>query len=381
MSAEEVFNNAKIVLADEVINGSVCVEDGKIKDIDPNNSHAPGAIDLDGDFLIPGLVELHTDNMEKHFTPRPGVKWPEIPAIFAHDAMVSTAGITTVFNAIATGDVIDGSSRIERFHHMTNAVRHANESNMTRADHLLHIRCEVTYKLTLENFTALVDDPLVKLVSVMDHSPGQRQFVNVNKYREYYQGKYKMSDEEIQKLIDRQTKNSREIGHSHRKAIAEMCRERGLSLASHDDATEAHVSEAIEDGMRIAEFPTTVEAAKASRESGLHVLMGAPNVVRGFSHSGNVSARDLARDGLLDTLSSDYVPHALLHSAFILEETVDHISLPEAIQMVSRNPADAAGLDDRGEIAIGKRADLVQVKVMDEAPLVRKVWREGTRVV
>ena len=381
MNRETVITNAQIVLGDEVINGSVCIEGGLIKDVSDSSSSAANAVDLDGDYLTPGLVELHTDNLEKHFTPRPGVKWPEIPAIFAHDAMVATAGITTVFNAVATGDVLASSARIERFHHMTKAVRQANETQLARAEHLLHIRCELTYEPTLENFKSLVDDPLVKLVSVMDHSPGQRQFANIDKYREYYQGKYNMSEDEIQELIERQTSTSQRIGQTHRKEIAKMCKERGLSLASHDDATAAHVAEAVEDGIVIAEFPTTVEAAKASREQGMHVLMGSPNVVRGFSHSGNVSARDLAAEGLLDTLSSDYVPNSLLHSAFILEEVIDHITLPQAIRMVSANPADAAGLDDRGEIAIGKRADLVQVKKMEDTPLARQVWREGLRVV
>ncbi|MGI1668701.1 MAG: alpha-D-ribose 1-methylphosphonate 5-triphosphate diphosphatase [Neptuniibacter sp.] len=381
MNRETVFTNARIVLNDEIINGSICVQDGDIKAISESPSSASNAIDLDGDFLMPGLVELHTDNLEKHFTPRPGVKWPEVPAIFAHDAMVATAGITTVFNAVATGDVMENSARIERFHHMVEGVRHANDSKMARAEHLLHIRCELTYELTLENFKNLVDDPLVKLVSVMDHSPGQRQFANIDKYKEYYQGKYHMNESQIQALIERQTANSERIGSKHRKEIAQLCRERGLSLASHDDATSAHVAEAVEDGIVIAEFPTTVEAAEESRKHGLHVLMGSPNAVRGLSHSGNVSARDLAAKGLLDTLSSDYVPNSLLHSAFVLEEVVDHISLPQAIRMVSTNPADAAGLDDRGEIALGKRADLIKVKKLEKAPLVRQVWRQGIRVI
>lgn len=381
MSIETIFSNAQIVLPDRVISGTLCVHGDHIDAIDEGRSQLPNAIDLGGDFLIPGLIELHTDNLEKHFTPRPTVSWPAMPAIFAHDAAVASAGITTVFNAVATGDVIQGSSRIQRFKQMTEAVRQAHASDMTRAEHLLHIRCEITYEPTLTNFESVVDDPLVKLVSVMDHSPGQRQFADINKYREYYQGKYKLTDDEMQAQIERQTDTSRRLGRHHRQAIAEMCRDRGLSLASHDDATIEHVAEAVSDGMSIAEFPTTVGAAQASREHGLHVLMGAPNVVRGFSHSGNVSARDLAQQGLLDTLSSDYVPNSLLHAAFILTQHIDHIKLPEAVAMISLNPADAAGLHDRGSIATGKRADLVHVRRIDDVPVVRQVWRQGTRVV
>ncbi|WP_078119226.1 alpha-D-ribose 1-methylphosphonate 5-triphosphate diphosphatase [Thiosocius teredinicola] len=381
MNSETVLSNAQIVMPDCVIKGTVCLHDGKIKAVDEGHSQLPSVVDLDGDYLIAGLIELHTDNLEKHFSPRPTVSWPAMPAIFAHDAAVASAGITTVFNAVATGDVIQGSSRIQRFRHMTEAVRQAHASDLTRAEHLLHIRCEVTYEPTLENFTSIVDDPLVKLVSVMDHSPGQRQFADINKYREYYQGKYKLSDEEMEAQIQRQTETSLRLGRHHRAAIAEMCRERGLSLASHDDATIEHVEEAVADGMSIAEFPTTVGAANASRHHGLHVLMGAPNVVRGFSHSGNVSARELAQQGLLDTLSSDYVPNSLLHAAFVLAQHIDHIQLPEAVAMVNLNPADAAGLHDRGSIAVDKRADLIRVRCVDDVPVVRQVWRQGTRVV
>lgn len=380
MNNEQVFSNARIVLADEVVAGSLTVSDGRITGIDSGNTGVPHAQDMEGDYLIPGLVELHTDHMEKHFTPRPGVAWPAIPALLAHDAAVACAGITTVLNAVATGSVVESASRNERFHDMINSLHQASAAGATRAEHLLHVRCELTYEPTLELFESMVNDPLLRMVSVMDHAPGQRQFVNIDKYEEYYKGKYKMSDAELDKLTERQLDISQRLGPGYRRSITSTCRERGLALASHDDATSAHVEEAVGDGMRIAEFPTTLEAARAAREHGLHVMMGSPNAVRGFSHSGNVSARDLARDGLMDTLSSDYVPASLLHSAFIIDETIEHISLAEAIGMVTRNPADAAGMNDRGEIAAGKRADLVQVRQLEHAPHIRQVWREGQRV-
>jgi alpha-D-ribose 1-methylphosphonate 5-triphosphate diphosphatase len=381
MNRQTVLTNARLVLDDEVVHGSVVMEGERIIAVDQGGSGLPGAVDLEGDYLLPGLVELHTDNLEKHFTPRPGVKWPQMPAIFAHDAAIAGAGITTVFNAVATGDVLERSGRVERFGEMAASIRRAADSGLTRAEHLMHIRCELAYELTLENFHRMLGEPLLRLVSVMDHSPGQRQFANIDKYREYYQGKYHLGEDEIQALVDRQTDVSQRVGRQQREAIAGLCREHGLALASHDDATVDHVREAVGDGVSIAEFPTTIEAARASREHGLHVLMGAPNVVRGFSHSGNVSARDLADGGLLDTLSSDYVPNSLLHAAFILEHHIGHIGLPQAIAMVSRNPAHAAGLHDRGRVAEGLRADLVQVKLLLETPVVRQVWRAGQRVI
>ena len=150
-------------------------------------------------------------------------------------------------------------------------------------------------------------------------------------------------------------------------------------MASHDDATAAHVDESHALGMEIAEFPTTEEAASLSHQKGLKVLMGAPNVVRGGSHSSNISAHFLAQLGLLDILSSDYYPSSLLQAAFML--TQEHIgySLPQAIRTVSKNPAESVHLHDRGEIAIGKIADLVQVK-HTVLPMVQQVWKQGKRV-
>jgi len=166
-----------------------------------------------------------------------------------------------------------------------------------------------------------------------------------------------------------------------RKAIADLCRKRGIVLASHDDATRAHVDEAVEQGIHVAEFPTTLEAAAASKQAGLSVLMGAPNMVRGGSHSGNVSARELVEHGHLDILSSDYIPFSLIQSTFFLGETVEGITLPDAVRLVTKNPANAVGFDDRGVIEVGKRADLVRVRVDEHIPVVRTVWREGRRVV
>jgi len=190
-----------------------------------------------------------------------------------------------------------------------------------------------------------------------------------------------MTEQEFQDFCKLRIAQSEANSDRNRGVIAETCKDRGIVLASHDDATLEHVEEAVQQGIHVAEFPTTMEAARASKEAGMAVLMGAPNVVRGGSHSGNIAARELAENNLLDILSSDYIPFSLIQSAFYLDNEVDAISLPQAIQMVSKNPAKACGLDDRGKIAIGKRGDLVRVGVDHAIPIVRTVWREGRRVV
>jgi alpha-D-ribose 1-methylphosphonate 5-triphosphate diphosphatase len=220
----------------------------------------------------------------------------------------------------------------------------------------------------------------VDMVSIMDHTPGQRQFATVEKYRDYYMNKYGYTAEQFDEFLERQMAAHERYSASNRSAIVALAKQQGLAIASHDDATSAHVEEAIADGMTIAEFPTTIAAAALSHERGMQVLMGAPNVIRGGSHSGNVSALDLAERGLLDILSSDYVPGSLLQSAFRLAEG-KHISLPQSVAKVSRNPAAAVGLTDRGEIAPGKRADLVHVRDVEGLAVVRTVWREGKRVI
>ena len=193
-------------------------------------------------------------------------------------------------------------------------------------------------------------------------------------------GKYHLSVAEMDAFIEEQIANSKQYSDRHRQQIVQECHLRGLSIASHDDATLAHVQESASLGMAIAEFPTTLEAAKASHSLGLSVLMGAPNIVRGGSHSGNIAAAELARLGVLDILSSDYYPASLLQAALQLADLDNDYDLAKAIATVSLNPARAAGLDDRGEIRTGLRADLVQARLHDKQVVVQQVWRQAKRV-
>jgi alpha-D-ribose 1-methylphosphonate 5-triphosphate diphosphatase len=264
---------------------------------------------------------------------------------------------------------------------LADAIESGVRENRLRADHFLHLRCEVSAADCLEGFALFENDDRVKLASLMDHAPGQRQFAEVETYRTYYMRKLKLNDEEFRLHCEKRMADSDAYSAKHRRAIADLSGARGIVLASHDDATSAHVDESLDHGVRIAEFPTTLEAASASKGAGLSILMGAPNIVRGGSHSGNIAARDLVDNGSLDILSSDYIPFSLIQSAFGLASGERPIGLPEAIRLVSKNPADAMRMDDRGEIAVGKRADLVRARTRSAIPVVRTVWREGERVL
>jgi len=377
MSAETLIRNARIVLPGEVISGSLAARDGVIAAIDEGGAAGE---DFEGDYLIPGLVELHTDHLENHYHPRPNVYWNPLMALQAHDAQIAGSGITTVFDALRIGadpELPDMDAHAAR---LLEAIETGDADGRLRAEHFVHLRCELPTADVVAHFEQFVAHPMVKLASVMDHTPGQRQFQSVETYSAYYQPRLRLSDAELAAFIAARHAEQALYSDANRRAIFARGKAAGIAFASHDDATLAHVEESLRDGVSIAEFPTTLVAAQASHDAGLAVLMGAPNVVRGKSHSGNISAIELARAGCLDVLSSDYVPFALLHAAFVLADKVETVSLPAAVAMVSANPARAAGLADRGEIVIGKRADLVRVRLMDGLPVVRAVYRQGRRV-
>ncbi|MGF1803138.1 alpha-D-ribose 1-methylphosphonate 5-triphosphate diphosphatase [Vibrio gigantis] len=375
-----IITNVNLVLENEVVRGSVELRDGLIANMSDSTSQLPGAFDGENGFLMPGLIELHTDNLEKYFTPRPKVNWPPLSAMSAHDTQLIGSGITTVLDAVALGDYRDGN-RQENLDQFINTVAESQKRGLTRAEHRIHLRCEVPHSTTVGLFERYVNMPEVQLVSVMDHAPGQRQFVNLDKYRTYYQGKYNMTDAEMAVYEKDQVAQSQRWSKQNRDEITRQCRDLNIPTASHDDATSAHVTESKELGMVIAEFPTTVEAAKRSHELGLKVMMGAPNVIRGGSHSGNVAAHELASLGVLDILSSDYYPVSLLDAVFTLvNDERNHLDMAQAVQLATLNPAQALGLHDRGVIAEGKRADLVLAHRVDGHQLVSRVWREGKKV-
>ena len=381
MTAQElILTNAHVVLRDDEFNGSVVVRDSKIAEIDDGRSGLSAAVDCEGDYLLPGLIEMHTDNMEKHFVPRPKTHWPyPMAAAIAHDTQIIGAGITTVLDAMAVGEYDAESMRRQLLGEAIAAIKHGRKENYFRSEHLIHLRCEVADPFVVEIFEPHKADPLLKLVSVMDHTPGQRQYRDVEQMAKYYRGK-KWTEEKIESYFQGAIENQKKYSAKHRKEIVALCRAANIPLASHDDTDIEHVEESAAEGMVIAEFPITLPAATRARELGMGTIMGAPNVVRGGSHSGNIAALEVAREGQLDGLSSDYVPAALLHAAFLLHEQAP-MPLPEAVAKVSANVADMLGLDDRGRIAHGLKADLVRVRHTEQAPLVRSVWRDGERMM
>ncbi|MEM7252630.1 MAG: alpha-D-ribose 1-methylphosphonate 5-triphosphate diphosphatase, partial [Pseudomonadota bacterium] len=332
---ELIITNATIVMRDDIRRGSVLVRDGVIADIAPSTTQHQHAIDLDGDFLLPGLIEMHTDDAERHFSPRSGYLWPaSISALLAHDAQLAGAGITTVYDAISVGTYSPTSLRPKILASLIDAIEQAAGADILRADHRIHLRCEVSDDNVIEQFSPYASHPLVQLVSLMDHTPGQRQWQNLDDLRRFQ--KTKMSDRDWAQFVEDSIARRSQNAAAYRAEIVRHAQSRGIPIATHDDTTVEHVDEAIRDGANISEFPTTRNAATAAKAKGMATVMGAPNVVRGGSHSGNVAATELAEAGLLDGLSSDYMPMSLIDAPFVLHEK-HGLPIPGAIALVSSN--------------------------------------------
>lgn len=379
-AAEMVFSDARLVLEGEVLRGSVIMRAGRIASVDPGASRVPGAVDCGGDLLIPGLIELHTDNLERHMQPRPKVHWPHAAAILGHDAELASVGITTVFDAMRVGSVIEGARTDYRKYAraVASELMAVRARGALRISHFLHLRAEVCSETLLEELAEFDAADRVGILSLMDHTPGQRQFRDLAKHRDYVCGKHGLSEAEFADHVAHLSELRARVGARHEQGAVAAARRLGAVLASHDDTTADHVRVSAGHGIRLAEFPTTVEAAKACQAEEISVMMGAPNLIRGGSHSGNVAARDLAERGLLDILSSDYVPSSLITAAFRLGDLWG--DLPRAIATVSAAPARATGLEDRGRIAPGLQADLVRVSMMGDLPVIRGVWSHGRQV-
>jgi alpha-D-ribose 1-methylphosphonate 5-triphosphate diphosphatase len=390
MTRETVLSNARIVGAEEIAHGSVLIRDGLIADLSSGVSAA--GEDLGGEYLLPGVVELHTDHLEYHLSPRPGVQWDPLPAVLACDAQLTAAGATTVFDAvrIGTGGTGKRNAATGAARHLADSIELAAEAGLLRADHAIHVRCEVSCPDCLDAFGEFADDPHVRLVSLMDHTPGQRQYADIEVFKRYHIGRGHVTEAGFDAFVAPLIERSARYADVHRRAIAQLAAQRGITLATHDDATREHVAESVALGVRICEFPTTVLAAGAADSCGQHIVMGAPNLVRGGSQSGNVAAAELLERGLLHILSSDYVPSSPLQAVFQLAAD-GVLGLADGARLISGNPARSVGLDDRGEIAVGQRADLVRVQPHDlpaterhplgrRVPVVRAVYRQGDRV-
>jgi len=379
MTTETILTNAVLVLPDMVLAGTLTVRGDTIAAINSGRSFSSGAIDMDGDYLIPGVVDVHTDNLERQVLPRSLARWPSRSAMVAHDAQCAAAGVTTILDALCLGDLGFDTGRIQTFWDGVADLDALTPTGLLKSRHYLHLRCEVPALDMLDCFDAVADHPLVRLISLMDHSPGVGQYADIEFYRNLRR-RGGLDEATVDRRIAELREQRARVRDPNRRALLDRARGRGIALASHDDRTVDEIAENARDGIRISEFPVTMEAAEAAKAAGMDVIAGAPNMVRGGSHSGNIAAADLLRSGWVDVFASDYVPPALIEAAFrVAREGL--ADLPEAVAMITSRAAELAGLPDRGKLDVGQRADLVRVRVHETLPVVRQVWSGGERVI
>jgi len=376
-----ILSNARVVTPDHVLHGSVVVENGELVEIHEGPSRHAQAIDFGGDYLLPGLVDIHTDHFEKHLYPRAHVRWDFTRAALAHDAQIIGGGVTTVFDSLCVGATTDNPERAEILKPMIEALEQAQSTGMLRAEHLVHLRCELTDPATPQLTADNIDREIVRVISVMEHLPGIRQSRDIEAYVARACKSTGESPERVREKIKVLVAEKSHIAATTRPDIVALARTRSMPLMSHDDTDIAHIEEGVAEGVSISEFPCSMEAAEAARAAGMHIVAGAPNLVRGGSQSGNIAVRDLLRARLVDILASDYVPRSMLDAPFMIaaDPGLDY-DLPSAVAMVTRSPALAGNLPDRGAIKTGLKADLIRVDLQQGHPFVKSAWRSGHRV-
>ncbi|MBI2782550.1 MAG: alpha-D-ribose 1-methylphosphonate 5-triphosphate diphosphatase [Gammaproteobacteria bacterium] len=371
------LTGARVVLPDAVLeDAAVLIEDGVIAAINPESGRGAPAIDLRGKTLIPGMIDLHCDALEKEVEPRPNVHFPLDFACAQADKRNAAAGVTTVFHALSFANEELGVRNNTFAAAVARAVHAWNPHGLI--DNRVHCRYEVTDPTAPGILLELMTAGEMHLLSVMDHSPGQGQFRDIAAYRDYLARTYKKSEVELAALMENKLAQAEGAMARIRRLIG-AAQAQGIRVASHDDDTPEKVATLHGLGVGISEFPINLESARAARERGMSTVFGAPSILRGKSQSGAVRALDAVKAGVADCLCADYHPAALIVAVFCLPELAA-ITLADAVRLVSANPARAAGLTDRGEIAIGKRADLVVVARVNGLAQANRVFSAGKPV-
>ena len=378
MNNHYYLTGARVVLENEVLpEAAVLIADGHIVAIDPSSGSAGAKeIDLRGHILMPGMIDLHCDALEKEAEPRPGVHFPFDFACAQADKRNAAAGITTVYHALSFANEL-GIRNNTTAAELARAV-HAWQQHAL-VDNRVHARYEITDATAPATLNEMLGNDEIHLMSFMDHTPGQGQFKSVEAYRTYQARNYEQDDAEFEVLLAEKLAQGGGAG-ARMEALAQAARALGIPIASHDDDRPEKIDLMLPLGVSLSEFPINLETAQAARAAGLATLFGAPNILRGKSQSGSMRALDAVIEGVADCLCGDYSPAALLPAVLQLPELAC-IELHEAVALVTCNAARAVGLHDRGVIASGKRADLLAVRHLGGLPQAARVWSSGIPVM
>jgi alpha-D-ribose 1-methylphosphonate 5-triphosphate diphosphatase len=371
------LTHATLVLPDQLLHDSaLLIEDGHIAAIDPAAHRVPAAasvIDLDGQTLMPGLVDVHCDAIEKEAEPRAGVLFPLDFAVAQVDRRNAAAGITTPYHALSFASREFGVRNNDTAAAVVRTVAASRAHSLV--DNRIHCRYEVTDAAALPVLEALMQEGMVDLISVMDHSPGQGQFKTLEAYLAYMMGNHGMTRDQAAEAAARKLHEQAGAGVRVERLLA-LARARGIPAASHDDDSPARIDTMRTLGVQMSEFPINLETARAAVAHGLPTILGAPNVLRGKSQSGSMRAIDAILAGTASMLCSDYQPSTLIAAVYAAARQAS-LPLPAAAALVTANPARACGLADRGRLQAGLRADLVAVAEVAGQPLVTHTWCAG----
>lgn len=368
------LTNARIILENEILSdGSLLIEDGIISAINPESVSDAEELNLAGQLLMPGMIDLHCDALEKEVEPRPGVHFPLEFACAQADKRNACAGITTVYHSLSFANEELGVRNNQFAAEIARAVHEWHPHGLV--DNRVHCRYEITDETGVPILKELLSERSMHLISMMDHTPGQGQFKNMAAYRDYLTRTYKKTSKEVDAIVERKIEAA-SGAYDRMLELAQAAHLAGISVASHDDDSSERVATMHSIGADISEFPITLEAAKAAKEVGMSTIFGAPNILRGKSQSGSMKAIEAIHEGVADCLCADYTPASLIVAVMRIPELSD-LDLPAAVRLVTSNPAKAAKLHDRGSIAVGKRADLIAIGKPGGLPQVSDVWVNG----
>ena len=359
----KTISNARIILPNEEITGSLIIENGLIVDIVPGRI-IPDSINLNKAYLAPGIIDIHSDHLEREISPRPNTRFPFSQAFQALDQRAVSSGITTLYNAISFFENKAKGRDAEIAFNICKVLDQAISEDRFQTKHYIHARLDTTNDQILEIIDQIVDIPYVRLAAYNDHTPGHRQYRNVENYITFTTKMFDRSVEEARESIKERQERALENSHV-RDEIHQCLSKKNIIIGSHDDETIEHVDLAIKHGCHFCEFPITEEAARYIRKKGILISMGAPNLILGRSTSNNVSCRDLIKNDLVDIFCSDYHLPAMLQTAIYLMS--QNTPSWKAFHYITRNPAKAVGMENiTGSIEIGKKADLIAFNINDQ---------------
>lgn len=351
---ETILRSKNVLINEEFIAADIVIQGENIKRVDAFGSNEV-AVDLGEKKIAPGIVDLHSDAIEKEIEPRPGATFSIETAVAELDKKLSMAGVTTMFHAIGFEENPKKKRSIDLAREQIEEIYEANKKHLG-VDNYIHARFELSSDEAVEPIKEVISKGMVKLVSLMDHSPGQGQFKSLESFKKYYGSYYGLNEDEVQSVVDKKLNKDEEkindlIAHS---------KKHNLTLLSHDDDCIQKLDGLLNLGVQISEFPLDLEVAKYAVSKGIATGMGAPNIVRGGSQSGNIAAIELVKENVCKYLCSDYHPTSMLQAVYRMKEDAN-LDIAKGFSMVTSTPAKYANLNDRGEIAVGKKADIIVI--------------------